>query len=81
MQHLHPYTSFLKEEITGNPKIDQDLDQDQQGMVYGIIDLIKRVKDLTNRQEIADHMIRQFKRENIDFDYSEFFTMCGLKSN
>jgi len=81
MQHLHPYTSFLNEEITGNPKIDQDLDQDQQGMVYGIIDLIKRVKDLTNRQEIADHMIRQFKQENIDFDYSEFFTMCGLKSN
>ena len=81
MQHLHPYTSFLNEEITGNPKINQDLDQDQQGMVYGIIDLIKRVKDLTNRQEIADHMIRQFKQENIDFDYSEFFTMCGLKSN
>ena len=81
MQHLHPYISFLNEEITGNPKIDQDLDQDQQGMVYGIIDLIKRVKDLTNRQEIADHMIRQFKQENIDFDYSEFFTMCGLKSN
>jgi len=81
MQHLHPYTSFLNEEITGNPKIDQDLNQDQQGMVYGIIDLIKRVKDLTNRQEIADHMIRQFKQENIDFDYSEFFTMCGLKSN
>ncbi len=52
MQHLHPYTSFLNEEITGNPKIDQDLDQDQQGMVYGIIDLIKRVKDLTNLKKL-----------------------------
>lgn len=80
MQHLTLYTDFLLEEVSGNAQIDQDLNPNEQDMVYGIIDLIKRVKDLDNRQEIADHMIRQFKQEGIQFDYSQFFAMCGLKS-
>ena len=41
-------------------------------MVTGIIDILKQVKDTDNRKEIALKMIRQFKEENIDFDYSKF---------
>ncbi len=78
MHHLTLYESFLAEELRGNPTIDRDLDQGQQEMVYGIIDLVKRVKDLDNRQEIAEHLIGTFKRDGIEFDYSEFLRLCGL---
>lgn len=78
MRHLSIYESFLSEELRGNPTIDRDLDPGQQEMVYGIIDLVQRVKDLDNRQEIADHLISTFKRDGISFDYKEFLRLCGL---
>lgn len=52
----------IKEEIKGN---------DYQ-MVSGIIDILKKVKDVDNRMEIAKDMISQFKEENIKFDYDNF---------
>lgn len=52
----------IKEEIKGN---------DYQ-MVSGIIDILKKVKDVDNRMSIAKDMIDQFKSENIKFDYDNF---------
>ena len=78
MHHLTLYASFLAEELRGNPSIDQALDPGDQDMVYGTIDLVKRVNDLANRQEIADHLISTFKQEGVTFDYDEFLKMCGL---
>jgi hypothetical protein len=43
-------------------------------MVVGIIDILKQVKDKENRKEIALNMIKQFKEEDIDFDYSKFLS-------
>jgi hypothetical protein len=48
-------------------------------MVNGIVDIVKQVKDMRNRQSIANDMIQKFKRENIKFDYDKFLDMCGLK--
>ena len=66
------------EEVDGNQKIDNKLDDNQQDMVYGIIDIIKKVEDKENRMKIAKNMVTKFKNEKIDFDYNEFFKMCGL---
>lgn len=52
----------IKEEIKGN---------DYQ-MVSGIIDILKKVKDVDNRMSIAKDIIEQFKSENIKFDYDNF---------
>jgi hypothetical protein len=41
-------------------------------MVSGIIDILKRVKDIENRAEIANDMVAQFKKEKIKFDYDNF---------
>jgi hypothetical protein len=38
----------------------------------GIIDILKKVKDVDNRMDIAKDMIEQFKREDIKFDYENF---------
>jgi hypothetical protein len=57
-------TESLNDELSGN-----DLE-----MVVGIIDILKQVKDKENRKEIALNMIKQFKEEDIDFDYSKFLS-------
>lgn len=64
-------------EITGNKNIDKDLKGNQKDMVYGIVNIVKKVVDMDNRRKIADDMIKQFKKENINFDYNEFLDMCG----
>ena len=66
-----------KEEVTGNKEIDKNLDSNQQDMVYGIVDIIKKVKYKDNRLSVANDMIKKFKEENIKFDYNEFLNMCG----
>jgi hypothetical protein len=65
-------------EVQGNEKIDKDLDQNQQDMVYGIVDIIKKIEDLKNRKSVANDMIKKFEDENIEFNYDEFLEMCGL---
>lgn len=69
--------SDIEEEVTGNKKIDKKLDDNQQDMVYGIVDIIKKIKDKDNRLSVAKDMIKKFKEENIKFDYNEFLSMCG----
>lgn len=66
------------EEVSGNENIDKSLDNNQQDMVYGIIDIVKKVEDRENRMKIAKSMITKFRNEKIDFDYKEFMKMCGL---
>jgi hypothetical protein len=66
------------EEVDGNQKIDKDLGGNQQDMVYGIVDIVKKIEDIKNRESVANDMIKKFKEENIDFNYNEFLKMCGL---
>jgi hypothetical protein len=47
-------------------------DNNYYQMVSGIIDILKKVKDKENRMEIANDMVKQFKREKIKFDYKKF---------
>jgi hypothetical protein len=54
-------------------KIKSELkDNNDYQMVSGIIDILKRVKDIENRAEIANDMVAQFKKEKIKFDYDNF---------
>jgi hypothetical protein len=47
-----------------------------KGMVDGIVDIIKQVKDDDNRHEIATKMVKQLKRENIVLNYEDFLEAC-----
>ena len=55
-----------------------ELGKDQQGMVYGIADILKKVEDMDNRKRLAKDMVNKFKREKIKFDYEKFLNICGL---
>ena len=69
MKHLKTY-SQVKE---SKSEIKKELgDNNYYQMVSGIIDILKKVKDKENRMEIADDMVKQFKREKIKFDYKKF---------
>jgi hypothetical protein len=47
-----------------------------KGMVDGIVDIIKQVKDDDNRQEIATKMVKQLKSEKIVLNYEDFLKAC-----
>jgi capsular polysaccharide biosynthesis protein len=65
MKYLKNYES--KSEIKSELE-----DNNDYQMVSGIIDILKKVKDKENRIEIANDMVKQFKREKIKFDYKKF---------
>jgi hypothetical protein len=48
-------------------------------MVDGIIEIVKKVKDINNRKKIAQDMITKFKKENIKTDYDKFMKDCGIE--
>ena len=67
MKNLSHFNFFLNEK-----KSYKDLEIDQREMVSGIIQILKQVKDPKNREEMIETQIKNFKREKISFDYSEF---------
>jgi hypothetical protein len=67
MENLHQFDFFLNEK-----KSYKDLSPNEIGMVSGIIEILRQVKDTKNREEMIETQIKNFKREKISFDYSEF---------
>jgi hypothetical protein len=70
MGNLFPIGYFLNEK-----KSYEDLERNQREMVSGIISILRQVKDLKNREEMVETQIKNFKKEKISFDYSEFKKM------
>jgi hypothetical protein len=54
-------------------------DQNDKEMVDGIIEIIKQIKDTSNRKEVAHNMIKKLKREKVDFDHVDFLKKCAFK--
>ena len=52
--------------------------RDERPMVEGIAAILRKVRDDENRREIAEVQIREFKRDGIQFNYSEFLQLCNL---
>jgi hypothetical protein len=53
--------------------------QNDKEMVDGIIEIIKQIKDTSNRKEVAQNMIKKLKREKVDFDHVDFLKRCSFK--
>lgn len=77
-QRAHCQGRKKKEKTETKEVKDLNLSKDNQDMVNGIVDLINQVKDVKNKKQIAQNMIKQFKRENIKVDTNEFMKMCNL---
>jgi hypothetical protein len=71
------YKQGVKEEDSEDKGI-RELDKNEQGMVYGIADILKKVDDISNRRRLAKDMVNKFKREKIKFDYKKFLSLCDL---
>ena len=63
--------SSLIKEVSPDHSNDRD-------MVVGVAEIIKMVKDLNNRKDIAVSMMSKFKNEDVIFDKDEFLKMCQL---
>ena len=53
--------------------------EDQKEMVDGIVEIVKKVKDINNRKLIVKDMIKKFKKENIKTDIKKFMKDCGIE--
>jgi len=54
--------------------------EDERDMIEGIAEIVRGVKDITNRKELAKKQIKQLKAEGIKLDVKEFLSLCGFKS-
>jgi len=70
------YKQGFKEE-----KLEDSSNQDDKEMVDGIIEIIKQIKDTSNRKEVAQNMIKKLKREKVDFDHVDFLKKCSFKQS
>jgi hypothetical protein len=68
------YKQGFKEE-----KLEDGFNQNDKEMVDGIIEIIKQIKDTSNRKEVAQNMIKKLKREKVDFDQLDFLKRCSFK--
>jgi hypothetical protein len=68
------YKGGFKEE-----KLEDSSSQNDKEMVDGIIEIIKQIKDTSNRKEVAQNMVKKLKREKVDFDHVEFLKRCSFK--
>jgi hypothetical protein len=68
------YKQGFKEE-----KLEDSSNQNDKEMVDGIIEIIKQIKDTSNRKEVAHNMIKKLKREKVDFDHVDFLKKCAFK--
>ena len=59
-------------------KYNENIQPHQKDMYNGIVDILKRVKDIKNREEIANHMLKDFEKEKIDVTKEKFFKDCGI---
>ena len=51
---------------------------DQRDMITGIVEIIRQVDDLRNRQRIVAGLIRKLSGEGIEFDHDLFAGACGV---
>lgn len=78
MQHLSYFKEFMLE---SNGSIASLPPRKERPMVQGIAEILRGVRDLHNRRELAQRQIEEFGREGILFDYAEFLELCGLEAN
>jgi len=48
-------------------------------MVYGIVDLLLKVKDIENRKQMAMDAIADFDAEGVEYNKKEFLNKVGLQ--
>jgi hypothetical protein len=51
---------------------------DQRDMITGIVEIVRQVDDLRNRQRIVAGLIRKLSGESIEFDHELFAGACGV---
>lgn len=73
--YIPTFAEFLNEEKS----ISNLSSRDEKPMIYGIAEIINRVKDPVNKKEMVEASIEDFKKEGIEFNYDEFRNICKVK--
>jgi hypothetical protein len=55
-----------------------DEEDNDREMVEGIADILRQVKSVKNRKQIADNMVEDFEEEDVDYNLQEFLKMSRV---
>jgi len=72
MKHIKLFEQFYN----NSSSLDESRDD---AMVYGIIDLLLKVKDIENRKEMAMEVIADFEAEGVNYNKKEFLDKVGIE--
>jgi hypothetical protein len=54
---------------------------DDKEMLEGVADILRRVEDPANRQELTEYMMGNFRKENVSFDPQDFLESVNVFEN
>ena len=66
-----------KESVIKEVEVGQGHENDRD-MVVGVAEILRMVDDVNNRKEIAEAMLRKFKKEGVIHNAEEFLTLSGI---
>ena len=69
------YNKFFEE---GGEVEDTDESEDDREMVEGIADILTRVKDKKNRKQIANKMVSDFDKEDVEYNLDDFMKAAQI---
>ena len=70
-------TSAYEKRFGKKEKVKEEKAHEKE-MIDGIVDILKKVKDIQNRKKMAIDQLKDFKKEGIIVDEKEFLKRCGL---
>jgi len=70
------YIKLFEQFYNNSSSLDESRDD---AMVYGIIDLLLKVKDIENRKEMAMEVIADFEAEGVNYNKKEFLDKVGIE--
>ena len=64
--------------VPNSVPLEEAEDNHEKEMIQGIAEILRGVKDVDNRKELAIAQLSQLKSEGVNIDEEEFFTLCDI---
>ena len=75
----NPYfRAFARKTWDKGGEIDDDKINDDKEMLSGVADILRRINDTTNRKEVANHMMDNFRDEDVSFEPNAFLKSANV---
>jgi hypothetical protein len=71
-------SGYIKYDEGGEIEDEREEEDDDKEMVEGIADILRQVRSMKNRRQIAKNMIKDFEDENVEYNKNRFLSMAKI---